>query len=165
VLERKIELKANTITSETVSNCRIKGVNLMNRTEFEAKLNKVYGGKVKALQPYLNKYAVIVFHCEQCNQKFFNKPAHMVGNKEAQRHMCDIPYGDIFGNRVANIHNARFHTSKKKEKEKEKAKEKAVNVAQRLNDLIEQGLSYKQIAKKLDINSNIVKAYMTKEGL
>ncbi|MEY9865373.1 hypothetical protein ABIE66_000752 [Peribacillus sp. B2I2] len=67
----------------------------MNRSEFEAKLNKANDGAMKPLNSYINVRSTFCFHCTKCGKKFFGKPSHMVG-KEHQVHICNILLFSLF---------------------------------------------------------------------
>ncbi|EKN67393.1 adenylate kinase [Schinkia azotoformans] len=126
----------------------------MNRSEFEAKLNEVYGGTVKPLNSYINERATLCFKCEQCGLKFFGKPSHIVG-KEHQRHECGMPYGDHYGERLTKV--SVTHNRKKNKS--------AVIKPEEFNRLIWEDYSYQQIAQELQVNPNIIKDYFKDEGL
>ncbi|MGD7091221.1 hypothetical protein ACQCTA_00785 [Bacillus subtilis] len=74
----------------------------MNRSEFEAKLNKTYDGAVRPLNSSINQRATVCFKCEKCGLVYFGKPFHMVG-KDHQRHVCGVPYGDKNGERLQHV--------------------------------------------------------------
>jgi uncharacterized Zn finger protein (UPF0148 family) len=131
----------------------------MNQIEFETKLNQAYNGTVQPLNRYLNKHAVMTFHCTSCGLKFFNKAGYMVGKKH-QRHVCNMPYGDSKGMRKSQVSSV-SHKPKVRKTKKNEAK----FTMERLNELIYEDYTYKQIASEFKINPDIIKDYFIQEGL
>jgi hypothetical protein len=133
----------------------------MNQLEFETKLNEAYSGTVQPLNRYLNKHAVTSFHCTSCGLKFFNSPKYMVG-KDHQRHICHMPYGDSNGVRFATVPKRGEGNQTKRTVKKEKESKVSID---RLNEMIYEDYTYKQIAQEFKINPNIIKDHFVQEGL
>lgn len=125
--------------------------NALNRVEFEAKLNKVYGGtvKVSTSSRYVNEGATLRFNCSKCSVSFFGKPSYMVGTV-SQRHQCNKPYGTVSGVRFGNV------SATKKTKYKGNTKE----TIQQLEQLLELDVQPKSIASKLGLNCHLVLDYI-----
>ena len=131
--------------------------NPLNKVEFEAKLNEVYDGAVKPLNPYLNERAIICFHCTACGLKFFNKPIYMVG-RESQRHVCSMPYGDSRGLRLGVV--------PKRGDSHGKGKKKYDNIdIDLLNKMVWEDYTYQQIAKEFQVKPLIIQDHFKAEGL
>ncbi|MDN4142197.1 adenylate kinase [Bacillus velezensis] len=125
----------------------------MNRSEFEAKLNKAYDGAVRPLNSSINQRATVCFKCEKCGLVFFGKPFHMVG-KDHQRHVCGVPYGDKNGERLQHAGGRR----------KSKKKEPSITIDQ-FKKLVWEDYTPQQIAQKMQVNPKIVIYYFKHEGL
>ena len=120
--------------------------------EFEAKLNEAYDGTVKPLTRYVNERSTLCFHCSNCGVKFFNKASYMVG-KEHQRHACNKPYGTVNGERT-------YHVSTIKKTKNKNGKGHIKQIIQQLDQLIEQGVQPKSIARQLELNYHLVNDYI-----
>jgi hypothetical protein len=124
----------------------------MNQLEFATKLNEAYKGTVQPLNKYLNKHAVISFHCTSCGLKFFNSPKYMVG-KDHQRHACNMPYGDSYGGRTKSVSSLNIH---KKNKAKNVDGEK---LADTLDGFLKEDRSFHEIRTKTGLNLNLIRFY------
>ena len=122
---------------------------------YQAQLDKVYGtGMITPLSPYLNERASMRFFCVKCGTEFFNKAGYMIG-KDSRRHICTLPYGDFYGNRLSQV-SSKHHKKKKKD---------SVNMGNRLYEMIIEDFTYQQIAKELGVNPVLIKDHFQKEGL
>ena len=128
---------------------------MTNKEQFEAKLNEVYGGTIKPLTGYVNENAVMVFDCSKCFIKFFGRPSYMVG-KQHQQHVCNMPYSNTYGERVA------YSVSKHRIKASKRDNQVILNT---VNEMIWNDCTYQEIAKELKVNPNIIKDYFISEGL
>ncbi|MGE8082132.1 adenylate kinase [Peribacillus loiseleuriae] len=126
----------------------------MNSSEFETKLNWVYVGKVKALNSYVSEHAVLLFHCDKCGAEFYGKPMYMIG-KDHQRHICTMPYGDRYGERLFSIHSRPKPNKKKTSKD----------MGKRFYEMVIEDYTPSQIAKELQVNPKIIMMYFKEEGL
>lgn len=72
-----------------------------------------------------------------------------------------MPYGTHSGERKANVSSFKSHNSKRSKKKK---KDNDLNI-KLLNKMIWEDYTYRQIAKELNINPNIVRDYFKSEGL
>lgn len=122
---------------------------------FKQRLDEVYNGTVTPLNNYINEHATLCFKCHSCGVRFFAKPCHLVG-KEHQRHECNMPYGDKYGERLSYVSGTKSH------------KKKGANpqeVIKTVNDMIWDDYNYRQVASKLQVNPVIIKEYFEAEGL
>lgn len=117
-------------------------------------LDKAYNGAVTPLSTYLNERATMLFFCEKCGTEFFNRAGYMVG-KDSQRHVCTLPYGDFYGNRLSHV-SSKHHKKKKKD---------SVNVGDRLYQMILEDYTYQEISKELGLNPALIKNHFKEEGL
>ncbi len=124
----------------------------MDKVEYEALLNKIYNGKVKAKNRYINPIAVLLHKCIGCNENFYGVPKFMVS--ESQRHMCGLSIG-VNGERVASVNTSRNNRKKKSKKSEE-------DITPHLNALIKHGLPPEMIASTLKIDLAILKDHMKK---
>ncbi|MCI3146179.1 adenylate kinase [Bacillus cereus] len=130
----------------------------MDKLEFEARLNKTYNGGVTPVTRYTNKNATMLFHCDKCGTDFYNKARYMI-EKDHQKHICTMPYGDSFGTRLSNVGKGKIDPKKRK---------KQLNpdkVVKRLYQMIIEDYTPQQIAKELQVNPNIIKDHFKAEGL
>lgn len=126
---------------------------MTEKEQFQIALDRIYKGAVTPLNAYVNKNATLCFKCEKCGVRFFGKPSHVVG-KVHQRHECDLPYGDVNGNRLQTV----GHKNKPRNK-----KNKATG--ERFYNMVIEDYTPKQIAKELDIPFAMVTDYFKGEGL
>ena len=127
----------------------------MDKVEYEALLNKIYDGKVKAKNRYINPNAVLFHKCLKCDERFYGKPKFMVGS-EFQRHLCGFPYG-VNGERTVTVRGGRQNGNKKSKG--------SVDVGKRFNEMIWKDYTFQQIAKELQVNPDIIQDYFRTEGL
>ncbi|WP_423060061.1 adenylate kinase (plasmid) [Bacillus cereus] len=130
----------------------------MDKLEYEARLNKTYNGAVTPVTRYTNQHATMLFHCDKCGAEFYNKAKYMIG-KDHQKHICTMPYGDSFGNRLSYANRGKNAPQKRK---------KQINpdkIAKRLYGMIIEDYTPKQIAQELQVNPNIIKDHFKAEGL
>ena len=123
---------------------------------FETKLNEVYNGTVTPVTAYVNNRAVMVFNCSQCGYTFFGKAGRIVG-KEHQQHLCNMPYANSSGERMEHVGSR--HKARKKSEKQQQA------VIDKVNTMIWNDCTYKEIASELKVNPKILKDYFISEGL
>ena len=131
---------------------------IMDKLEYEARLNKDYGGTITPVTRYTNQHATMLFHCDKCGADFYNKARYMIG-KDHQKHICTMPYGDSFGTRLQHASSSKMVSHKRRKKEYPN------KIAQRLYQMIIEDYTPKQIAQELQVNPNIIKDHFKAEGL
>ena len=131
----------------------------MDRVEYEALLNEIYDGKVKAKNQYINPNAVLFHKCLKCNERFYGKPKFMVGS-DFQRHLCGFPYG-VNGERTMTVRGGRDNGTIKGNKKSKKS----VDVWKRFYEMIWEDYTFQQIAKELQVNPDVIQDYFRTEGL
>lgn len=77
----------------------------------------------------------------------------MIG-EEHQLHVCNMPYGDRYGERFSKV--STVHKSRKR---------KGTLNVDHLYKMIWEDYTYQHIARELQINPNIVKDHFREEGL
>lgn len=129
---------------------------------FESKLNSIYKGAVTPVTAYLNAHSTMVFKCSDCGVSFFGKGSHMLG-KEHQRHVCNMPYGDYHGLRLATVPKRGDGVTRSRGKKK--PKENGKKRAELFHEMIWNDHTPQEIAKTLQVNPAIIKNYFEREGL
>jgi NACalpha-BTF3-like transcription factor len=121
--------------------------------EYQALLDKRYPeGRIKPIEKYINNHSSILHHCNKCGQDFFGKPIYMLG-EDHQKHVCTMPYGDKDGERLEKV-GGRY-----------KSKKKNTLNADQFYNMVWNDYTYKEIAKKLQVNPDIIEYYFKEEGL
>jgi hypothetical protein len=122
--------------------------------EYQALLDKRYPeGRIQPIEKYINNHSSILHHCSKCGADFFGKPIYVLG-EEHQKHLCTIPYGDQFGERLSSVHG----------KHKPRKKKNTLSVDQ-FNSMVWNDYTYKEIAQAFKINPSKIKEYFKAEGL
>ncbi|SNT58740.1 hypothetical protein SAMN05444672_1745 [Bacillus sp. OK838] len=128
--------------------------NTLNRSEFEAKIKKAYNGAVTPVTRFVNEHCSMLFHCDKCGVEFWGKASHIVG-KDHQKHVCTMPYGDKYGERLFKVGGG---------KHKPRKKNKGVT-GERFYELVINDYTPNEIAKELEIPFALVIDYFKGEGL
>jgi hypothetical protein len=122
---------------------------------FQSRLDSVYPGTVTALTHYVNDKSTMTCKCKSCGLVFFGKAGHLISDKEHQRHVCNMPYGTVSGERLAYVSTVH----------KPKGKNQAKKQAELFHQMIWDDYSPQEIAKELQVNTEIIKHYFIEEGL
>ncbi|WP_163528810.1 hypothetical protein [Halobacillus ihumii] len=121
--------------------------------EYQALLDKRYPeGRIKPVERYVTQDAIILHHCSKCNQEFYGKPKWMLG-ADHQKHICTMPYGNSYGERLASVSTI-----------KNRKKKGTLNINQ-FYEMVWNDYTYKEIAQTLKINPDIVEDYFKSNGL
>ena len=118
----------------------------MDKTVFEAKLNKIYGGNVVAVNQYINAKATLIHKCNKCNKQFYAKPINLVNG--VQPHNC----------KDTGISKGIDYTNRRKKIPKD------INIdgdklVKELDKLLDQGANPYAIRTKTGIDLQIIKYY------
>jgi hypothetical protein len=129
--------------------------------EYQALLDKRYPeGRIKPIERFVTQEAIILHRCDKCKEDFYGKPRWILG-KDHQKHLCSMPYGDRFGNRLSQVSSGRGSKEIKVSKTLNKKGK------QQIIDLYNKGEfdNVNQLAKYLNLSHGTVKYHLQKSGL
>ncbi|OJH18924.1 hypothetical protein BLX88_10925 [Bacillus obstructivus] len=106
------------------------------------------------MESYINPCASLIHYCKRCGVEFYGKPSHMLG-KDSQKHLCTLPYGDCHGERLSRV--KRNYISKGKKNKN--ADKQGTELANKLDELINQGLSTLIIRQQTGVEPRIIEYY------
>lgn len=119
--------------------------------DYQAVLNKIYGGEISLRDKFLNSHAVVNHHCKNCMKNFFAKPLWLVNKR--QLHECHT----AMTSRVEKPKKATATVNKKGDSTPNK-----VNETMRLEmiQLYKEGNSLKSISRQFSVTPPTVKRHV-----
>lgn len=115
--------------------------------EHQAVLNGLFDRKIIVVDRYLNDHASTLFFCRECKNRFFAKPKFLISG--IQPHVC-------FSGKTNP------YSSAPKIPKLKKVKDATWNEFQQM---VQEDLTFHEIARKMQVNPSIIKTYFEIEGL
>ncbi len=112
--------------------------------EYQKALDAIYQGKVKPYDRYINPNATLVHRCSQCKSKFYARPSWLIDG--VQPHVC---YKPPAGGKSGNV----------------KLKKVKDTTWDEFQQMVWNDYTYREIAKKMGVNREIIEDYFRTEGL
>lgn len=111
--------------------------------EYQKALDSVYQGRVKPYDRYINPNATLVHYCSGCKRRFYGRPKWMLGRYP---HVC-------------------FGKPTQQNRTVSKSKKETIIGWHEFCWMVQEDLSYQEIAQKMGVNPDIIKEYFESEGL
>ncbi|MGM0887184.1 MAG: hypothetical protein ACQEW5_09480 [Bacillota bacterium] len=127
-----------------------KGKYGLENQAYQVQLDQVYGGKVRPIERFINQNATLIHSCSECSKEFYAKPRWLIKD---QSHDCKSTSG------ISSKKRDNRYEKKAKKVHGESSKKKGASLANKLDDLIQQGLNPRQIRAKTGVDIQIVEYY------